>query len=131
EVSEVSDMNYTVIRLANDGSAEWIDVDDQGGRQSDVRHGELGTAARQVGDRGTIVLVPSSDVLTVTTDLPLKGSKLTSALPYAAVHIAVQLSRKREIPSTALWIPWEDFSVRRCFVRLYQNKNYIHCSLDR
>ena len=37
-----------------------------------------------VGDRAVIVLVPSTDVLTTTVDLPVKGgAKLQAALPYA------------------------------------------------
>ena len=76
-------MDYLVIRLQQDDSVDWIVVDDQGTRKSTASHGSLAEAATAAAGRAVIILAPSADVTTVTTDLPVKGSKLLAALPYA------------------------------------------------
>lgn len=76
---------FFVIRIARepDHPVNWIAVDDSGARLGPPGAGALADAAAQVGDRKVIVLVPSAEVLTATVDIPLKGSKLQAALPYA------------------------------------------------
>ncbi len=76
-------MDYLVIRMRQDDSVDWIVADDQGTRKSTASHGSLAQAAAEAAGRSVIVLAPSTDVITVTTDLPVKGSKLLAALPYA------------------------------------------------
>ena len=77
---------YLVIRLGRDPaqSADWIAVDSDGTRRSPPVTGPLVEAVKDVGDRGVIVLVPATDVLTTTVDIPIKsGSRLLAALPFA------------------------------------------------
>lgn len=77
---------FLVIRIGNDpeGLANWIAVDSAGGRRSPPVTGPLAEAARDVGTRQVIVLVPSVDILTTTVDLPIKGgARLQAALPFA------------------------------------------------
>lgn len=82
-------MDYLVIRLPEGDSVEWIVVDDQGTRKSNVARGSLADAAADAPGRSVILMVPSTDVTTVTTDLPVRGNKLIAALPYALEdHVA-------------------------------------------
>lgn len=77
---------HLVIRLGNNPqqSAHWIAVDDNGSRLSPPVTGPLVEAAKDIGDKSVIVLVPASSVLTTTVDLPIKsGARLRSALPFA------------------------------------------------
>ncbi|HSD68666.1 MAG TPA: type II secretion system protein GspL, partial [Woeseiaceae bacterium] len=77
---------FLVIRIgANPAeSASWIAVDSAGGRRSAPVTGPLAEAARDIGERPVIVLVPSADVLTTAVDIPVKGgARLLAALPYA------------------------------------------------
>ena len=77
---------FLVIRIGEnaDSLADWIAVDSSGGRLSPPVIGPLSEAKNDVGGRGVIVLVPSTDVLTTTVDIPIKGgAKLQAALPYA------------------------------------------------
>jgi general secretion pathway protein L len=77
---------YLVIRLAKDSEAntEWISVDGNGTRLGPPAAGSLSDAARDVRDRTVIVLVPAADVLTTSTDIPMRhGSRLLAALPFA------------------------------------------------
>ena len=77
---------YLVIRLAKDSQAntEWIAVDGNGTRLGPPSAGSLSDAARDVRDRTVIVLVPSAEVLTTSTDIPMRpGSRLLAALPFA------------------------------------------------
>ena len=77
---------FLVIRLgANPAkSADWIVVDGNGARRSPPVTGPLAEAAKDVGDRSVIVLVPASSVLTTAVDIPIKaGARLRAALPYA------------------------------------------------
>ena len=76
---------YLVIRLGEraDGHASWIAVDDRGARRGSPGSGALADAAREVRERNVIVLVPASEVLTFSVNLPAKGSRLIAALPYA------------------------------------------------
>lgn len=83
---------YLVIRLGSDPehSANWIAVDSDGTRRSPPVTGPLAEAVHDVGDRRVIVLVPATDVLTTTADIPIKGgARLLAALPFALEeHIA-------------------------------------------
>jgi general secretion pathway protein L len=75
-----------VIRIGNrpDDPVEWIAVDSNGARHSAPNSGTLADAAQQSGDRDVIVLVPGSDVLITSVDIPVKGgAKLAAALPFA------------------------------------------------
>ena len=79
-------MEYLVIRIHDDPAepAHWIAVDGSGARRSPPVTGPLEEARTDVGERKVIVLVPSTEVLTTTVDIPVKGgSKLQAALPYA------------------------------------------------
>ena len=76
---------FLVIRLGVDADqpVSWIAVDDRGSRRGQPGSGALAEAARQVGDRSVIVLVPATAALTFSVDLPAKGSRLLAALPFA------------------------------------------------
>ncbi|MGH8166845.1 MAG: type II secretion system protein GspL [Woeseiaceae bacterium] len=76
---------YLVIRIGEsaDDAAHWMAVDASGARRSAPRSGPLFEATGDVGDRKVIVLVPGTEVLTTTVDVPLRGAKLQAALPYA------------------------------------------------
>jgi len=76
---------YLVIRLDQSQSqlAHWIAVDSTGARQSPPAIGTLQEAAGEIGERQVIVLVPSTEVLTTSVDIPVKRAKLQAALPYA------------------------------------------------
>jgi len=74
---------YQIVQLTGDGRCRWIHADSDGQRKSEVGSGALGDAAVAAGDREAIVLLPSEDVLTVTTELTVGGKKLMNALPYA------------------------------------------------
>ena len=76
---------YLVIRLGEkpDQLAQWIAVDSSGARHSSPVEGALGDAVVDIGNRQVIVLVPSAEVLSTTVDIPLKGTKLIAALPFA------------------------------------------------
>lgn len=76
---------FLVIRLGagEDSLASWIAVDDNGSRRSPPVTGQLGEAVKDVGNRSVIVLVPAGDTSTLTVDLPARGARLRSALPFA------------------------------------------------
>ena len=77
---------YLVIRLGeNSGqSADWIAVDDNGTRRSSPATGSLADAAKDVGERSVILLVPAATVLTTSVYIPVKGgARLRVALPFA------------------------------------------------
>lgn len=77
---------HLVIRLGSNpqDAAHWITVDETGTRRSPPMTGPLVEAAKDIGDRSVIVLVPASEVLTTSVDLPIKsGARLRSALPFA------------------------------------------------
>jgi general secretion pathway protein L len=76
---------YLVIRLTEDPNqpAQWIAVDGTGARRSEPRTGMLAEARDDIGDRQVIVLVPSTEVLATSVDIPVKGARLLAALPYA------------------------------------------------
>ena len=77
---------YLVIRPGPDPetSANWIVVDDGGTRRGPVATGPLSQAALEATDRDVIVLVPATEVLTTSVELPIKsGARLLAALPYA------------------------------------------------
>jgi general secretion pathway protein L len=77
---------FLVIRIGADDNqtAEWLVVDSNGSRRGNVASGPLTEAAEATGEREVIVLVPATNVLTTTIDLPIRGSaRIASALPFA------------------------------------------------
>jgi general secretion pathway protein L len=77
---------FVVIRLGRDHDpvAEWIIADDGGTRRSQPFRGVLADAAPLVQGRPVIALVPATEALTTTVNLPARSaSKLNAALPYA------------------------------------------------
>ncbi len=75
-----------VIRLGNDSAApaEWVVVDNSGARIDAPVKGELPVAVAATTDRRVIVLLPASDILLTSVDLPIRSSsRLLAALPYA------------------------------------------------
>jgi general secretion pathway protein L len=78
--------DFLVIRLGANPqqSADWIVVDGSGARRSPPVTGPIAEAAKEVGDRSVIVLVPASSVLTTAVNIPIKaGARLRAALPFA------------------------------------------------
>ena len=77
---------FLVIRLGKDPqqAADWIAVDGNGTRRAPPVSGPLAAAAKDIGDRTVIVLVPAASVLTMSVDIPVKaGARLRAALPFA------------------------------------------------
>jgi len=77
---------FLVIRLNDDRdtAAHWIAVDSNGTRISPPVTGPLEEAAKDVGGRAVIVLVPATTVLTTTVHMPVRsGSRILAALPFA------------------------------------------------
>ena len=77
---------FVVIRLGrdNDPLVEWIVADDNGARRSQPFRGSLAEAAPLVQGRPVIVLIPATESLTTTVNMPGRGgAKLNVALPYA------------------------------------------------
>jgi general secretion pathway protein L len=76
---------YVVIRLGRnpDQEVEWLVADDNGTRRGPLSAGTLGEAAAAVQNRPVIVLLPATETLTTTVDLPIRGARLNAALPYA------------------------------------------------
>jgi len=75
-----------VIRLGStsEPGVEWIAVDDNGTRRGNPGSGPLPQAAAEVAGRSVIVLVPATDVLTTSVDVPIRGgARLRAALPFA------------------------------------------------
>ena len=75
-----------VLRLGRqpDRQVGWIVADDEGTRRSSPFAGTLAEAAAGVQGRPVIVLVPATEALTTTVDLPIRGgARLLAALPYA------------------------------------------------
>ena len=84
-----------VLRLGRqpDQQVGWIVADDDGTRRSPPSAGTLAEAAAGVQGRPVIVLVPATEALTTTIDLPVRGGpRLLAALPYALEeHIATDV----------------------------------------
>lgn len=77
---------FLVIRLGKDSDepVQWIAVDSGGARRGDPETGLLSEASAATGDRDVIILVPSTEVLTTSVDIPVRGgAKLQAALPFA------------------------------------------------
>jgi general secretion pathway protein L len=77
---------YVVIRLGRDHDemVEWIVADDNGTRHGRLSTGTLAEAAARVQSRPVIVLLPATETLTTTVNLPIRGgARLNAALPYA------------------------------------------------
>lgn len=77
---------FFVIRLGltPERGVDWIAVDDNGTRRGNSGDGTLPQAAAEVAGRSVIVLVPATDVLTTTVDVPVRGgARLRAALPFA------------------------------------------------
>jgi general secretion pathway protein L len=83
---------YLVIRIREvDGPVHWMAVDGSGARRGAPASGPLEEAAAEVGERKIIVLVPGTEVLTTSVDLPVKGgAKLQAALPYALEEVVAE-----------------------------------------
>lgn len=77
--------DFLVIAIpAEPDAAEWLIVDGEGNRKSDIGRGTLAEAREAAADLPVIVLVPAADVVTTAIDLPIKsGAKLRAAIPYA------------------------------------------------
>jgi general secretion pathway protein L len=77
---------FLVIRLNDDRdkAAQWIAVDSNGTRTSPPVTGPLAEAAKDIGGRAVIALVPGATVLTTTVHMPARsGSRFLAALPFA------------------------------------------------
>ncbi len=77
---------FVVIRLGRDHDqmVEWIVTDDNGTRRSEPFKGSLDEASAQVQGRPVIVLLPATETLTTTVDIPIRSRvRLNAALPYA------------------------------------------------
>ena len=75
-----------VLQLAadTDSAARWIVVDSNGSRLGAPVFGPLGSARVDAGDRKVMVLVPPTEVLSTTIDMPVKSpAKIQQALPFA------------------------------------------------
>ena len=75
-----------VIRMPADADApaSWMAVDSSGTRLGSPATGPLADAAAEVRERKVIALVPGTEVLTTTANVPVKGgARLQAALPYA------------------------------------------------
>lgn len=86
-------VEYLVLRIGNTATApaHWIAVDSAGTRLGPPVTGPLQEVRADIGNRSVIVLVPSTDVLTTTLDMPIKGgSKLQAALPYALEELLAE-----------------------------------------
>lgn len=83
---------YLVIRLASapDAPVSWVVADDAGTLRSHTGSGTLEDAAAAAAGRSCIVLVPATEVLTTTVDIPVRGgARLRAALPFALEeHVA-------------------------------------------
>lgn len=78
--------DYLVLKLPSEDwqAADWVAVDSNGARKSEVASGTLEEAAEAGQDLPVIVLVPGADVVATTVDLPIKsGAKLRAAIPFA------------------------------------------------
>ena len=77
---------YFVIRFGEHAPDHvgWIVADGNGTRLGQPGGGSLAEAATESGDRAVIVLVPPSDVLTTTVNIPVRGNaRLLATLPFA------------------------------------------------
>jgi general secretion pathway protein L len=77
---------YFVLRLGHqpDQRVQWIAVDDNGTRRGEPGSGSLADASAAAAARPVIVLVPATDVLTTTVNIPVRGgARLHAALPFA------------------------------------------------
>ena len=77
---------YVVIRLGRDHDqmVEWIIADDNGTRRSQPQEGSLEDASALVQGRPVIVLLPATETLTTTINIPIRArARLNAALPYA------------------------------------------------
>ena len=78
--------DFVVIRIGHtpDQQVEWIVADDSGAQRSPPLAGTLAEAANLVQGRPVIVLIPATEVLTTSVNLPVRSkSRLLAALPYA------------------------------------------------
>ncbi len=77
--------DYAVIRLAaEDQPVQWVLVDSNGTRRSELSRGSLEQAAVATDGNLVIVLVPSADVLITSINIPARSiTKIRTALPFA------------------------------------------------
>jgi general secretion pathway protein L len=76
---------FVVIRLAADDlPVQWLLADSNGTQLSRLSTGSLQQAAVDIVDRAVIVLVPATEVLSTSLNIPaLSTSKIKAALPFA------------------------------------------------
>ncbi len=74
-----------VIRVAGADASEtdWLAVDSSGARRGEPGQGTLADAAAAAEDRRVYVMVPATEVLLTSADVPAKGARLLQALPFA------------------------------------------------
>jgi general secretion pathway protein L len=74
-----------VIQLGpDDGEVDWLVVDANGGRLGATRRGTLLEAATQAGQRRVIAVVPATEVLLTSANVPIRNlTRLRQALPFA------------------------------------------------
>ncbi|MEM9403592.1 MAG: type II secretion system protein GspL [Pseudomonadota bacterium] len=95
--------DYQVIQLRNDSSCRWVNIDSGGMRKSEVGDGTLDQAASANDGRPVIGLLPSEEVLTLTTELRARGNRLLNALPFALEdHVADDVDSLHFAPGTRL-----------------------------
>lgn len=77
---------FLVVRLGHSPGAgvTWVAADDSGTQRSHPASGTLEEAAAEAAGRAVVVLVPATEVLTTTVDIPARsGARLRAALPFA------------------------------------------------
>lgn len=72
-----------VLRLHDDARCEWLLTGPDGTRKSETHAGTLDEAAAQAAGRKLIVLLPAANILTLSTELNVRGRRLQAALPFA------------------------------------------------
>lgn len=78
-------MESVLIRISagNEGTAEWVVLDNSGQPHAAIRKGPVSAAVQQMQQRQVIVLAPTEDVLIDQIEFPSRNrSKLRQALPF-------------------------------------------------
>jgi len=95
---------YLVIRLSSspDAPVSWVVADDAGTLRSQTGRGSIEDAAAASVGRSVIALVPATEVLTTTVDIPIRGgARLRAALPFALEeHVADDVDLLHFAPGT-------------------------------
>lgn len=76
---------FAVVRLSHDEArTQWMRVDSDGSQLSHVTAGTLQSIADEIAGLPVIALLPATDVLTTSVNLPIKSAaKIRAALPFA------------------------------------------------